>query len=137
MNSNLFDDLKSQLGGGWVPCDPVSLQKFAADLHERHHVKLEAAQEAIGTFCRTARKCCQCENWQLYGDVGDRCLMCGGEFARPAHLEAIARATASDREAFDWARQQQGFTGTYADWQALDDGTRKAYEDGAAGIGTA
>ena len=92
MDNNLFDSLKSQLGEGWVGTDTVSLQRFAVELTKRHGVTLEAAQDAIGTFCRTALKCCQCENWQLYGEPGDKCLMCGGVFGHVRHLEAIAKA---------------------------------------------
>lgn len=41
-----------------------------------------------------------------------------------------------EREAYVWARDNQGFTGTWEDWQSLDAETRRQYELGAAGIPT-
>lgn len=52
---------------------------------------------------------------------------------RVATLEGVV----DDHAAYKWAASEQGFTGTYADWQALPAGERAKYEDGAAGVGTA
>ena len=41
-----------------------------------------------------------------------------------------------NRMAWQWAKHNQGFTGTYDEWNLLDDEERQQYEDGAAGIGT-
>ena len=43
----------------------------------------------------------------------------------------------SDEAAWKWARDNQGFTGDYAEWTAQDDDERGEYELGAAGIPTA
>jgi len=42
----------------------------------------------------------------------------------------------AEREAFAWACQMQGYTGTWEEWQAMDAYTRHRYELGAAGIPT-
>jgi len=42
----------------------------------------------------------------------------------------------AEREAFAWACQMQGYTGTWEEWQAMDADTRHQYELGAAGIPT-
>jgi len=39
-----------------------------------------------------------------------------------------------DEQAWKWAVNEQGFVGTYAEWQAQDDEERNEYELGAAGI---
>jgi hypothetical protein len=41
-----------------------------------------------------------------------------------------------DMAAYRYAVAQQGFEGTYADWQALSKAERMEYELGAAGIPT-
>jgi len=41
-----------------------------------------------------------------------------------------------DAEAYDYARINQGYTGTWEEWQAMDADTRQQYELGAAGIPT-
>lgn len=59
-----------------------------------------------------------------------------------SYREAVDQAdmvhgrVAGDEDAWKWATQNQGYTGTFADWQAMDDGERAEYEAGAAGIGT-
>jgi hypothetical protein len=42
----------------------------------------------------------------------------------------------SEREAFEYAAANQGYTGTWEEWQAMDADTRRQYELGAAGIPT-
>jgi hypothetical protein len=42
----------------------------------------------------------------------------------------------SEREVFAWARDNQGFTGSWEDWQSLAAESRRQYELGAAGIPT-
>ena len=41
-----------------------------------------------------------------------------------------------DTDAWEWAKYNQGFNGTYDEWIQLNDEERQQYEDGAAGIGT-
>ncbi len=44
---------------------------------------------------------------------------------------------AGDDKAWQWAAANQGFDGTFVEWQSQDDNERAAYELGAAGIPTA
>jgi len=44
--------------------------------------------------------------------------------------------TTSEQATYDYARRAQGYTGTFADWQAMSADERVEYETGAAGIGT-
>lgn len=44
--------------------------------------------------------------------------------------------TARERTAYAWAKNEQGYTGTYAEWLAMPAADRAEHEDGAAGIGT-
>jgi len=41
-----------------------------------------------------------------------------------------------NREGYNYARLNQGYTGTWEEWQAMDADTRHQYELGAAGIPT-
>lgn len=43
---------------------------------------------------------------------------------------------AGDRDAWEWARRNQGCTLSWDEWQGQDDSERDEYEAGAAGIGT-
>lgn len=45
-------------------------------------------------------------------------------------------ASQSEREAWQWARDQQGYEGTLADWLAMPADERAEYEAGARGEGT-
>jgi predicted transcriptional regulator len=38
--------------------------------------------------------------------------------------------------AYDWARREQGYSGTFAEWLKLSRESRRQYELGAAGIPT-
>lgn len=44
--------------------------------------------------------------------------------------------TAAEAAAYAWAKNEQGYAGTYAEWLDMPAGERAEYEDGAAGIGT-
>jgi len=58
---------------------------------------------------------------------------CVGEIRlSPLDNEVYAR----ERQAYKWARDNQGFAGTWQDWESLDAETRRQYELGAAGIPT-
>lgn len=46
--------------------------------------------------------------------------------------DSVIRGSPLDAEAYRWARDQQGYTGTWAEWLAMPLGDRQAYEDGAA-----
>ena len=39
-----------------------------------------------------------------------------------------------DKAAYSWAVNEQGYTGTYQEWQVMSDDERNEYELGAAGI---
>lgn len=53
------------------------------------------------------------------------------------HGRVVVCATGlTDEAAWKWARDNQGFDGDFAAWQAQDDEDRAEYEDGAAGIPT-
>jgi hypothetical protein len=54
--------------------------------------------------------------------------------APPAGLREY---TPAERDAFAWARANQGFAGTFEEWMSLGDYERGDYERGAAGIPTA
>lgn len=41
---------------------------------------------------------------------------------------------AQDKAAYSWAVNEQGYTGTYQEWQAMGADERNEYELGAAGI---
>lgn len=43
----------------------------------------------------------------------------------------------TEQEKYEYAVREQGFTGTFDDWQSLPADQRQEYEDGAAGIPTA
>lgn len=43
---------------------------------------------------------------------------------------------AQDQAAYQWAKNEQGYTGSYAEWQTMGDDERNEYEQGAAGIPT-
>lgn len=47
----------------------------------------------------------------------------------------IIRGSEMDRKAYIWAVSDQGYTGTWADWQAMPLDEREEYESGAAGGG--
>jgi len=49
-------------------------------------------------------------------------------------IEEITEA--QDQAAYRWAKNEQGYTGSYAEWQAMSDDERNEYEQGAAGIPT-
>lgn len=42
----------------------------------------------------------------------------------------------TELEKYEWARRNQGYEGTYEEWQALPVDEREQYELGAQGIGT-
>jgi len=42
----------------------------------------------------------------------------------------------SEEEAYTYAKREQGFIGSFADWMALDIPARVSYENGANGIST-
>ena len=52
-------------------------------------------------------------------------------------LPPIVRGDTDDHAAWVWARGQQGYEGTWADWQAMPLSERQEYERGAAGDGQA
>jgi len=56
----------------------------------------------------------------------------------PDHAWARTRLdrAEAERDAYAWARREQGYAGTLAEWCSMDSATRASYEDGAAGIGT-
>lgn len=51
--------------------------------------------------------------------------------------DMVRGRVAGDKEAHAWAVANQGFAGTFEEWQAQDDDERQEYELGAAGIPTA
>ena len=96
MTNNLWDDLTSELGGGQIPTDPISLVKYAQSLAGKHNTTLEMASEAIKRFCRVALQCDDCGLWMSHGNEGDRCPGAGpcpdgtrhtGFLKRPTHLK--------------------------------------------------
>ncbi len=42
----------------------------------------------------------------------------------------------NDREAYEWAKANQCYTGTWTEWLVMDDDEREEYEQGAQGIPT-
>ena len=55
----------------------------------------------------------------------------------PAMVSQSAPAKEGEAQAFAWAKENQGFAGTFADWSSQSAESRAAYENGAAGIPTA
>jgi hypothetical protein len=53
-----------------------------------------------------------------------------------SHGERLNEVYAREWQAYKWARDNQGFSGTWQDWESLDTETRRQYELGAAGIPT-
>lgn len=49
----------------------------------------------------------------------------------------MTAANTAELMAWKWAVANQGYTGTYEEWLAMDADERAEYEDGAAGIPTA
>ncbi len=49
--------------------------------------------------------------------------------------ELVSELTVS-RKCWEYAKREQGYTGSYGDWAALTDAEREEYEIGAAGIAT-
>ena len=47
--------------------------------------------------------------------------------------QPITRGSDEDRKAYAWATSNQGFVGSWEDWQAMDLSEREEYESGAAG----
>ena len=47
------------------------------------------------------------------------------------HCDALDE---KERMAFYWAKNEQGYAGTFTDWLALSASEREEYEDGARGI---
>jgi hypothetical protein len=50
--------------------------------------------------------------------------------------DMVKGRVAGDREAYEYAKANQGFGGDYSEWQAQDDDERAEYELGAAGVPT-
>ncbi len=65
---------------------------------------------------------------QSYRDAVDQADM--------VHGIVITPGGCSDEQAWRWACQNQGYDGTFADWQSLDNDERAEFEMGAAGIPT-
>ena len=63
---------------------------------------------------------------------GDRVDWNAASDGCPSYVAADTQET----EAYQWAVDEQGFTGSIADWLALPASERNEYEDGAAGIPT-
>lgn len=52
-------------------------------------------------------------------------------------ISLLQSREATERKAWQWATSNQGYTGTFAEWQEMDADERDEYEKGAAGIPTA
>jgi len=52
------------------------------------------------------------------------------------HGRVVTPVGATDREAWERAVAEQGYLGTFGEWQRQDDEERAEYEDGASGVGT-
>lgn len=58
------------------------------------------------------------------------------KITHPVTGQVVEVNEAQDQAAYRWAKNEQGYTGTYAEWQAMGDDERNEYEQGAAGIPT-
>jgi len=74
------------------------------------------------------------ERHTVHGQQADR--QPGAGFSRDCDY-VVDLVSQKEYEAYRWARTEQGFTGTLAEWIDQEESQRASYEDGAAGRPTA
>ena len=90
------------------------------------------AQSNVSVFEDTQQEQARYYAWVGDWDAHDHAQHHDGD----SLLHAAERADRVNYLAFMYAHESQGFTGTFDMWRDLPDDERRAYEAGAAGIGT-